>query len=96
MIRELRARERQQARLAELERQLAAIPDPVAEIQRQMDKAAYTMVYHADRKYNQINLKDSAIQDYQRVVKLYPQTRWAEVARNKLSEIRYNLKGALL
>jgi len=96
VVRQLRAWERQQARLAELERQLAAIPDPLEEVRRQVEQAAYTMVYHADLKYNKLNLKDSAIQDFQRVIKLYPQTRWAQVAQNKLSEIRYNRKGALL
>ena len=80
--------------MARLEEQLAAIPDPLAEIRRQVEQAAYTIYYHADLKYNQMDLQESAIKDMEQIVKLYPQTRWARVAQKKLNKIRLDLKGA--
>ena len=96
VVRELLDLEKQQTELAELERQLAAIPDPLEEVRRQVEQAAYTVVYHADLKYTRMNLKESAIEEFQRVIQLYPQTRWAAVAQAKLSEIRFNQKGNIL
>ncbi|MFC1782083.1 hypothetical protein ACFL02_00690 [Planctomycetota bacterium] len=96
VVRELLELQKQQAKLAGLEEQLAAIPDPLAEVRRQVEQAAYTMVYHADLKYKQMDLKESAIEDFQRVIQLYPQTRWAAVAHKKLDEIHNNQKGSIL
>ena len=94
VVRELQELQVQQAELARLEEQLAAIPDPLAEIRRQVEQAAYTIYYHADLKYNQMDLQESAIKDMEQIVKLYPQTRWARVAQKKLNKIRLDLKGA--
>ena len=94
VVRELQERQVQQEELARLEEQLAAIPDPLAEIRRQVEQAAYTIYYHADLKYNQMDLQESAIKDMEQIVKLYPQTRWARVAQKKLNKIRLDLKGA--
>ncbi len=96
VVQELLALQKQQAKLAGLEEQLAAIPDPLEEVRRQVEQAAYTMVYHADLKYNRMDLKESAIEDFQRVIQLYPQTRWAAVAHKKLDEIHNNRKGSIL
>ncbi|MHC4171444.1 MAG: hypothetical protein ACYST5_00685 [Planctomycetota bacterium] len=81
---------RRQQRLDELEAQLASIPDPIEEIQKQVDKTAFILVYQADRMYRELDLKASAIQTYKRVIKLFGQTKWAEVARNRLAEIKNN------
>lgn len=96
VVQELLALQKQQTKLAELDQQLAAIPDPVEEVRRQVEQAAYTMVFHADLKYNQMDLKESAVEDFQRVIQLYPQTRWAAVAHKKLDEIHNIRKGSIL
>ncbi|MHC4807604.1 MAG: hypothetical protein ACYTBX_15280, partial [Planctomycetota bacterium] len=81
---------RRQQRLDELEAQLASIPDPIEEIQKQVDKTAFILVYQADRMYRELDLKASAIQTYKRVIQLFGQTKRAEVARNRLAEIKNN------
>ncbi|MHC4642581.1 MAG: hypothetical protein ACYS32_13125 [Planctomycetota bacterium] len=90
LIREVLDEERKQRRLQELQAQLASIPDPLEEIQKQVDKTAFILVYRANRMYRELDQKDSAIQAYNRVIELFPQSRWAEVARQRLSEIKNN------
>jgi len=88
LIQEVLERERRQRRLDELQAELASIPDPIEEIQKQVDNTAFILVYQADRMYRELNLKDSAIQTYKRVIELFPENQWAEVARQRLSEIQ--------
>jgi tetratricopeptide (TPR) repeat protein len=87
LIHEVLEDERRQRRLEELEAQRASIPDPLAEIQKQVDKTAFILVYQADRLYRELNLTDSAVEAYNRVIELFPENRWAAVARQRLSEI---------
>ncbi len=89
-IREVLDEERKQRRLNELQTQLASYSDPLREIQKQVDKTAFILVYQANRMYRELDQKDSAIQAYNRVIELFPQSRWAEVARQRLSEIQNN------
>ena len=86
-IAELVEREKQSMRLLELEEELASIPDPLVEIERQYDKTAFVLVYQADRLYKELNLKGSAVETYNRVIDLFPENKWAEVARTRLSEM---------
>ena len=99
-IREVLDEERKQRRLQELQAQLASIPDPLEEIRKQVDKTAFILVYQANRMYRELDQKASAIQAYNRVIELFPQSRWAEEARQRLSEIRnnqlHNSKGGLI
>ena len=87
LIQEVLEEERRQSRLDELKAQLASIPDPLEEIQDQIDKTAFILVYQADRLYRELNQTDSAVENYNRVIKLFPENRWAKVARQRLSEI---------
>ena len=89
-IREVLDEERKQRRLQELQAQLASYSDPLEEIQKQVDKTAFILVYHANRMYRELDQKASAIQAYNRVIELFPQSRWAEEARQRLSEIKNN------
>jgi len=91
LVQEVLDNERKQQRLDELQAQLASIPDPIEEIQKQVDKTAFNLVYQADRMYRELNLKSSAIQTYKRVIELFPETHGAEVARERLLEIQ-NIK----
>lgn len=79
--------EQRQNRLDELKSQLASIPDPLEEVRQQEDKTAFILVYQADRLYNELNQTDSAVENYKRVIELFPENRWAKVARQRLSEI---------
>ena len=87
LIQEVLEDERRQRRLDELEAQLASIPDPLEELQKQVDKTAFILVYQADRMYRELNQTDSAVEAYNRVIELFPQNRSAEVARQRLAEI---------
>ena len=86
-IQEVIENERRQQRLDELQAELASIPDALEEIQKQVDKTAFILVYQADRMYRELNLKNSAVKTYKRVIELFPQTSSAEAARQRLSEI---------
>jgi len=88
LIQEVLEEERRQSRLDELKAQLASIPDPLEEVQNQVDKTAFILVYQADRLYNELNQTDSAVENYNRVIELFPENRWAKVARQRLSEIK--------
>lgn len=87
LIHEVLEEERRQQRLDELEAQLASIGDPIEEMREQVDKTAFILVYQADRLYKELNQTDSAIENYNRVIKLFPENRWAKVARQRLDEI---------
>jgi tetratricopeptide (TPR) repeat protein len=100
LVREVLENDRRERRLGELRTQLANIPDPLEETQKQVDKTAFILVYQANRMYSELDQKDSAIQAYNRVIELFPQSPWAEVARKRLSEIKNeqtnNSKGDLI
>ena len=87
LIREVLEQERRQQRLDELEAELASIPDPLEEMQKQVDKTAFILVYQADRLYRELNQTDSAVEAYNRVIRLFPKNQWAQVARQRLEEI---------
>ena len=90
LVREVLGNQRRQQRIAELEAKLASIPDPLERMQRQADKTAFILVYQANQMYEELDRKDSAIQTYNRVIELFPQSKWAEVARQRLSEMKNN------
>jgi tetratricopeptide (TPR) repeat protein len=87
LIQEVLVAEQKQRSLVELEAQLASIPDPLEEIQRQVDKTASILVFQADRLYRRLDRKDSAVETYNRVIELFPNSRWAQEARQRLIEI---------
>jgi len=73
-------------RFEELKKQ-PPLPDAVANARREVDKAAYVLVSRADRMCRELDLCDSAAVKYRRVVDLFPDSRWATVARQRLSEL---------
>jgi len=87
LIQDVLENEQKQHSLDELEAQLAVIPDPLEEIQKEVDKTAFILVYQADRLYRELDRTDSAIETYNRVIELFPKNRWAQVARQRISEI---------
>ncbi len=87
LVQDVLERDRQQRHLASLEAELARIPDPVREIDRQVDKTAFILVYQADKLYKELNQTESAAQAYREVIQLFPTNQWAQVARERLSQI---------
>lgn len=65
-------------------RRRVVLPDPADEVQRHMDKAALVMVYQADRLSRWPDQQVPAREIYLRTIELFPQTRWADVARQRL------------
>jgi hypothetical protein len=59
----------------------------IEDVQLQRDRAALVIVYQANR-YASENRTDVAIAAYKRAIELFPQTHWAEVARQRLRELR--------
>ena len=87
LIHEVLEDERRQRRRDQLEAELASIPDALEEIQKQVDKTAFILVYQADRLYRELNETESAVETYKRVIKFFPRNQWATVARERLTEI---------
>ncbi len=87
LMQEVLAKDRQERRLAALEAELASIPDPRVEIDRQVDKTAFILVYQADKLYKELNQTESAVEAYKEVIQLFPKNRSADVARERLSQI---------
>ena len=55
--------------------------------QDQVEQAAFVIVHQADRKRNELGLPTEAEADYRRVLELFPQTRSAEIARERLNQL---------
>ena len=88
LVREVLEQDRQERKLAALEAELASIPDPMREIDEQVDRTAFLLVYQADRLYKELNRRDSAVEAYKEVIQLFPDNQWADVARERLSAIQ--------
>ncbi len=84
-VREMRELEAEYARLQELGRELAGA-DISYQIARDVDEAVFIMIYDADRRL-EAGQRESAAGVYKQVIRLFPQNRWAKVAREKLSKI---------
>ena len=87
LVQEVLEKDRQQRHLASLEAELASIPDPKFEIERQVDKTAFILIYQADKLYKELSQTESAVAAYREVIQLFPKNRWADVARERLSQI---------
>ncbi len=85
-VHEVLERQEVEQRLAALREQAEA--DPLKAVNDQLDRAALTTVYQADRMYHELNLRESAIASYERTIKLFPQTHWAQVAKDRLAELK--------
>ena len=62
----------------------AAAPDPLVAVRREQDRAAYLLIYEADRLARQDGERKRAVDEYRRVLALFPETHWASVARERL------------
>lgn len=68
--------------------------DPVEKFNRQIDDVAFAFLYQGDRLYQEMNLNDAALDMYQQVIKISPESKWAQTAQLKISKIK-NLKSKI-
>ena len=86
VIRRVAAWQRQAGKLAELQRQ-ANQPDPLEESRGQVEKAAFLMYCDARRLCRDPDTVDRCVAVCRRIVELFPQTAWGQVARQQLIEL---------
>ncbi len=72
------------------ERELSRLrrrPDTAQLLQEQTDRTAIIILCGADLKHRQFGLAESATNDYRRIVDRFPNTRWADLAAERLAMI---------
>jgi hypothetical protein len=90
----LGARRDQRDRLARERARLAAAalaPTLVSE----RDKAALTLLDHGDRLRRELKRTDAALAAYRRTIELFPETRWAAAARQRINEMKPDARRSL-
>lgn len=70
-------------RMASMAVELATIPDPIKEMNRNIDKVVLNLLYKADN----IESNYFSIEAYKRIIKLFPDNYYSEVARQRIKEI---------
>jgi len=95
LVQQVLEQDRRQRRVAAAEAELASVPDPVQQVERQVDKTAFLLIYQADRLYKELNQTESAVAAYKEIIQLFPTNRWAEVARERLTEIDEHKSGQI-
>lgn len=85
-IRGMTAIQEQRERLARMERAVASLESGEA-VRAQMERAAFTIVYQADRMDRELGLRESALRAYREAIRLFPETPSAKIARDRLAEI---------
>ena len=61
---------------------------PVELVHHELDQTGSIMVRYADRLHRDCNLKRQAMDEYNRVIKLMPRSKWAEVAKQRIKNIK--------
>jgi len=87
MVQEVLEGQRRQERLVRLHEELDSMPDVHAQMEADIDRSAFVLLYQADQMYRELNLKETAVEGYRRLIELFPQNRWAQIARERLEEI---------
>lgn len=91
VVRAVESRQDLARRLAQL-KSGATGSDPIDGIREQTDQAARTMVQHAARTAGQSE-SAAAAGRFREVIELFPQSPWADVAREKLSQMQSRSPG---
>jgi hypothetical protein len=63
------------------------VADPLLAVRREQDRTAYLLIYEADRLARKSEARERAVEEYRRVLALFPDTHWASVARERLVEL---------
>ena len=90
LVQDVLMQERQQRRLDALKAELASIRDPRNEIQAQADRTAFVILYQGDRYYRELKQTQLAIEAYEQVIRVFPESPWADEARSRLAQIKTN------
>jgi len=88
----INARAQHHKRVDRLHRQIAAIPDPRIAVRKEVSQAARTLVASADRLLQEPGQKRQARKTYERVVRLFPENNWANIARKRLLAMKIRTK----
>jgi hypothetical protein len=62
-------------------------PVTAPSVDEELERAAYLIVYQADRYHRELDMPASAITSYRQTIDLYPGTRAAQTARDRLCQI---------
>ena len=81
------ADERKQRELAQAAIQLNR-PDPAVELQMNRERAAFVLAHQAGKMQRDPDKEDSAVELYHKLLRLFPNTRGARTARQRLSELQ--------
>ena len=81
-----------QSRAAAL-RKVAAQPDPVQAARAQVERAASILLQQGDTLSRQFGLPQQAAASYQEILRLFPKTVCAGLARERLTELKGSLGG---
>jgi hypothetical protein len=72
------------------ERLTATDTDPVM---RERERAALALLDHADRLRRDLKQADAALTAYRRMIELFPDTRWAHIARQRIDQLKPDARG---
>ena len=74
-------------RLSRAAESLAAA-SPLPTVGDERDRAALTLLDHGDRLRRDLKEVDAALAAYRRTIELFPDTKWAAVAKQRIHELR--------
>lgn len=60
---------------------------PAPSVDEELERAAYLIVYQADRYHHELDMPESAIASYRQTIDLFPGTRAAQTARDRLCQL---------
>jgi len=84
----LRRRRERMARAREVLDETGADP-----VMRERERAALSLLDHAERLRRDLKQPDAALETYRRTIELFPDTRWANVARQRIDELKPDARG---
>lgn len=82
----LLARERQKGVQVQSSGPQLAESLPVLRLER--DRAALTLIDHGDRLGRELMQTEAAVRTYRRAIELFPNTRWAAIARKRIEQLK--------
>ncbi|MFC1766768.1 hypothetical protein ACFL6U_32425 [Planctomycetota bacterium] len=96
-MRDMTQRQRQLEAVAQVRQRLSSFPDPEAYVNEQIEQAARVWVVEADQLWQHPRQRPTALRLYRQVLKLYPQSQGARIARTRLrpKQHPYQDKGVL-
>ena len=84
-IEQLKSLQEVQAQMREL---YTSVLEPIEKFNREVDDAAFAFLYQGDRLQNEMDLTDAAVDMYEQVIKISPDSKWARTAHQKILQIK--------